>query len=137
MIELEAFSLPKALLERMRAEVEVSAPEEGCGLLGGKGNEATEIYPVPNALHSPVRFRMDPGDQWESFQAIEAKGLDLVAIYHSHPHGPEVPSLTDIAEAYYPEVVYLIWSRLGDEWQCRGFRIRNGAVQEVALQFSD
>jgi len=137
MIAPEALLLPRALWEQMRAEVEATAPEEGCGLLGGKGNEASEIYLVQNALRSPVRSRLDPRDQWETFQAMEAKGSDLVAIYHSHPHGPEIPSPTDIAEAYYPEAVYLIWSRRGDEWQCRGFRIRNSTVEAVALQFSD
>jgi proteasome lid subunit RPN8/RPN11 len=47
---------------------------------------------------------------------MEAQGLEMVGIYHSHPHGPDSPSPTDIAEAYYPDAVYLIWFRQDGEW---------------------
>ena len=70
-----------------------------------------------------------------SFQALDLipSGLELVAIYHSHPHGPEVPSHTDIKEAYYPDSIHLIWSASSGEWNCRGFLIHSDAVREVRL----
>jgi proteasome lid subunit RPN8/RPN11 len=40
----------------------------------------------------------------------EDAGLELLAIYHSHPQGPEGPSETDIAMATYPEATYIIIS---------------------------
>jgi proteasome lid subunit RPN8/RPN11 len=62
--------------------------------------------------------------------------LDLVGIYHSHPSGPEMPSVTDVAEAYYPEAIYLIWSGANGEWTCRGFTIKAGIVAEVMIDRS-
>lgn len=127
-------------LERMRQDVEARAPEEACGMLAGRFEEdrvwAQETIPTVNALHSPVRYRMDPQEQFEAFNWIESNGLELVAIYHSHPNGPPGPSLTDIAEAYYPEVVYLIWSRQQSEWQCLGFAIQDREVTPVNIFLS-
>jgi proteasome lid subunit RPN8/RPN11 len=117
----------------MRMDVEARAPEEACGLLGGLDGQVLEVIPVPNALHSPVRYRMDPRDQWQAFQTIEQHGLELLGIYHSHPHGPEVPSETDVAESFYPESAYLIWSKRMGPWRCLAFQINNGQVWPVSI----
>ena len=92
-------------------------PEEACGMLGGAFSAgpggpaiAQVALPVTNALHSPVRFRMDPHEQLKAFNRLDEQGLDLVAIFHSHPTGPEHPSLTDLAEFAYPGVFSLILS---------------------------
>ncbi|MDW8328208.1 MAG: M67 family metallopeptidase, partial [Anaerolineales bacterium] len=85
-------------------------PNEACGLLGGRAGVVEQVIAVENAARSPVRYRMDPARQLEAMLAIEAAGLELTAIYHSHPNGPATPSLTDIAEAYYPDSLYLICS---------------------------
>ena len=59
-----------------------------------------------------------------------------------HEAGPMPPyeelfasgkGFTDIAEAAY-NVVYVIVSRMEDEWRARGFWIENGSYHEVALQ---
>jgi proteasome lid subunit RPN8/RPN11 len=57
-----------------------------------------------------------------------------MAIYHSHPDAPALPSLTDIAQHEYPGLLYLIVS-LDTEGvlEMRGFRIRDGAVQEIGV----
>jgi proteasome lid subunit RPN8/RPN11 len=49
--------------------------------------------------------------------------MELIGIYHSHPHGPDEPSPTDVNEAYYPEAIHLIWSQRTGKWQCRAFMI--------------
>ncbi len=108
------------------------APLEACGLLAGKGCRVESVFFVANAAQSPVRFRMDPQEQLETFNQIEARGLELVGIFHSHPAGPERPSPTDVAEAAYP-VVHLIWFVDGETWRARGFWIEAGRVSEVDL----
>ena len=117
----------------MREHVARQVPLEACGLLAGKEDRVEKIIPVRNREQSPVRFRMDPYEQLHAFDWIEARGLELLGIYHSHPAGPEVVSLTDIADAAY-DVVHLIWSPAHDEWRARGFLIQAGQVTEVSLQ---
>lgn len=108
------------------------APQEACGLLAGEDDRVEMTQGIPNAERSQVRFRMEPGAQWRAFQRMEAAGLELVGIYHSHPNGPETPSPTDIAETMYP-VAQVIWSRVNGRWRARGFRIQEGKVAEISL----
>jgi len=67
------------------------------------------------------------------FHQVEEQDWQLLAIYHSHLQGPEQPSPTDIAEAYYPELVNLIWSNITGAWICRGFSIQKGRVNPVPV----
>jgi len=130
--------LPLWLWEQMRQDMIQHAPEEACGLLGGGFNgalaEASHIWPMEHTLHSPVRYRLDPRQQLAVFDTIDSLGLTLTGIYHSHPCGPDHPSPTDLAEAYYPEVVYLIWSGSRGAWQCQGFTIQAGVAHPVSLE---
>jgi proteasome lid subunit RPN8/RPN11 len=117
----------------MRRYVSSQAPLEACGLLAGKGDSVESVLEVRNADESPVRFRMEPKEQYQAFEWIDAKGLELVGIFHSHPSGPETASPTDITEAAY-EVVHLIWSRTRRNWSARAFWIEGGRATEVELQ---
>ena len=79
-------------------------PAEGCGLIGGDVTyHAHLVIPIANLLSSPSHFRMDEREQLAAFLTLEEKGLDLIAIYHSHPSGLPVPSITDITEFFYPQ----------------------------------
>lgn len=120
----------------MRRHVASQAPLEACGLLAGKQDRVEKVLRVRNAEHSPVRFRMDAQEQYQAFEWIDAHGLDLVGIFHSHPSGPETASATDIAEAAY-EVVHIIWSRNKRKWTARGFWIEKVQVTEVDIQLID
>lgn len=120
------------LLDEMLAHVAGLWPEEACGLVGGRDGRAVRLYPVENTRHSPVAFEMDPLQQIKAMLAMEAEGLELIAIYHSHPDGPARPSATDVANAYYPDAVQLIIS-LADRARpsVRAFTIVDGVVTEV------
>ncbi|MGD9093464.1 MAG: M67 family metallopeptidase [Anaerolineales bacterium] len=130
-------SISSVTWRQMRDQVNHHLPAEACGLLAGLNDLATQIYPVTNILHSPVRYRMDPKEQLQAFQDIDDAGLELLAIYHSHPDGPDKPSPVDIAEAYYPQSVYLIWSLATGDWRCRGFKIEKGIASEIPLSILD
>ncbi len=132
----ETLRIPNSIWEQMRDDVDRRAPEEACGILAGCGREVQAIYPITNQLHSRLRYLMEPHEQLKAFQLIEAQGWELLAIYHSHPRGPEGPSATDIAEAYYPEAIYLIWSRSQAAWRCRGFRIEKELAHPIELQIT-
>jgi proteasome lid subunit RPN8/RPN11 len=130
---LETLKLKPEHMQIMRRHVTAQAPLEACGLLAGKNDSVETVLRVANAERSPVRFRMDAQEQYDAFMRIEADGLDLVGIFHSHPSGPETVSPTDIDEAAY-DVVHIIWSRKDQNWSARGFWIERGQVTEVNLQ---
>lgn len=121
--------------EEMRRGIAHVAPEEGCGLLGGEiltGIGLVKfVLPITNTLHSRTRFKMDPVEQLAAFEQLDAQGLALIGIYHSHPNGPPAPSSTDLDEAFYPEAAYLIWSRSGSDWSCRAFDLETGQMISI------
>lgn len=119
----------------IRGHASAQYPLEACGLLAGKNNQVEVVIKIRNQSQSPTRFVMDPYEQLNAFQWIESNGLELVGIFHSHPTGPEVVSVTDIAEAAYP-VVHVIVSRTGRDWSMRAFWIENGRAEEVELMLA-
>ena len=125
-------TLNRTHLFAMQRHVNQEAPLEGCGLLGGKNQIVELVLPVKNSAESRVKFKMDPRAQLRAMQQLENEGMELLAIFHSHPRGASVPSLTDIEESAYP-VVNIIWSKAGRRWQARGFWIEAGQVIEVPL----
>jgi len=120
----------------MLKHVERYVPLESCGLLAGKNDRVEKVFVVRNQAQSPARFVMDPYEQLKAFDWIESNGLDLLAIFHSHPTGPETASVTDITEAAY-EVVHIIWSWDGKAWKARGFWIENGEAVDVPLSIRE
>jgi proteasome lid subunit RPN8/RPN11 len=132
---MQSLHLKSEHWQSMCGHVQAHAPLESCGLLAGKNNQVLAVLLVRNQAESPVRFVMDPIQQLNALDWIDANGLELVGIFHSHPTGPETVSVTDIDEAAY-EVVHVVWSRLNDEWQARGFWIENGQVSEVTLEMA-
>ena len=129
---INTLKIHSAQWQQMQDLVSAQNPLEACGLLAGKNDTVEAVLKVRNAAQSAVRFDMDPQEQHDAFMWIEAEGLDLLGIYHSHPAGPETASATDIAEAAY-EVVHIIWSLTSGNWGARGFWIENGISTEVQL----
>jgi proteasome lid subunit RPN8/RPN11 len=130
---MDRLVLTKLQWEEMQRQVAAEAPLESCGLLAGKGEVVQRVIGVPNALNSATRYRFDPYAQLAAFEQIDQDGLEILAIYHSHPKGPPHPSPTDMQEASYP-VVYVIWSPENDGWQARGFWIESGSFKDVPLE---
>jgi proteasome lid subunit RPN8/RPN11 len=130
------------LWRAIRIYLQKLQPEEACGLAAGHldplsmAGLVSVFYPVENSLHSPVRFRMDPAGQIQALEAIEAAGLDLLAIVHSHPKGPPVPSETDLREAYYPDAAAVICSGAGQRWRGRAFRILDLMAVQIPIVFT-
>jgi proteasome lid subunit RPN8/RPN11 len=123
--------LPRAFLNQMIAQAYADAPLETCGLLAGRDECASRVLPVPNILQSRVAYRM--GGQ-EFADAMTACDFQPLAIYHSHPQGPPVPSPTDIAEAFYPDSIYVIISLAQSPPSVRAFHIVDGVVTEETCQ---
>lgn len=129
--------LRKAHWLRMQSDAENRAGEEACGLVAGNDSTSTAVFRMTNELHSPIRYRLDPGEQLEALLEIDEQGWDLLAIYHSHLGGPDRPSATDIAEAMYPGVTHIIWYPTDREWACKGYLIKSGTFEEVEIVLED
>ncbi len=131
---MDELRLPPDLIEEMLTHAAAHYPEEVCGLLGGRDGRATLFIPIENDLHSTVAYRMEPQQQVQAMLAIDAAGLEIVAIYHSHPGGPARPSATDVVEANYPDSTQIIIS-LADRMrpEVRAYIIRDGQVRAIEL----
>ncbi|HEY3315628.1 MAG TPA: M67 family metallopeptidase [Bacillota bacterium] len=107
-------------------------PNEACGLLVGLGGRVTRVCKVRNVEGSPFDYRVDPEDQFRVMQEMERDGLELTAIYHSHPTSDARPSPKDVRLAYYPEAFQVIVSLRGEP-AVRAFHIVDGRVEEASL----
>lgn len=121
--------------QEMLSHVSQWHPLEACGLLAGAGQTVNSVYPIDNILRSPTAYEMEPTQQLKAMLDFEAQGDSLLAIYHSHPQGPEYPSQTDVEKAYYPEAVYVIISlRDTSKPVAAAFTIVSGKVSSVVLK---
>lgn len=119
----------------MIAHVQAEYPLEACGLLSGNGRFVQHLYRIDNILNSPTAYEMDPQQQIQAMIEFESRGETMLAIFHSHPTGPQLPSETDIHQAYYPEALYLIISLENkEEPVTRAFQIIDNAVHEQSWQ---
>ena len=94
----------------MFAQARAAAPEECCGLLGGRGGRAESVYALRNVAARPeAAYEAAPAELFEAQRSMRARGESLVAVYHSHPRAAEPePSPKDVRLAFYPSAVYLI-----------------------------
>jgi [CysO sulfur-carrier protein]-S-L-cysteine hydrolase len=126
--------VPRSIYEEMPEHAREEAPNECCGIIGGKDGEAATLYRATNAERSPLRYTLDPNDLFRiTFREIPERDEEMLAIYHSHTASPAYPSQTDINLATYPDAIYLILSLADGEAPLRGFRIEGEKVTEVDL----
>ena len=126
----EVLTFPPSLYAEMVAHVLSQPALEMCGLLAGRAGVVDRVWPVPNAWQSPAAYRMD-GPEFAA--AMIGCDFEPLGIFHSHPAGPAVPSPTDIAEAAYPDSIYVVISLQTTPPGVRGFAIVDGQVDEVKM----
>jgi proteasome lid subunit RPN8/RPN11 len=120
--------IPRMIFQKMVKHALREAPAECCGIMAGKGRTIRRIYEMRNADGSRTSYSMILEEQVEVFQEIEEERLDMVAIYHSHPHTIPFPSVRDVRLAFYPEVTHIIISLKDGETSVKGFRIGKEAI---------
>jgi [CysO sulfur-carrier protein]-S-L-cysteine hydrolase len=126
--------ISREMIDDLVAHAREDAPNECCGVIGGIDGRATTIYRAANAEASPLRYSLDPGDQFRIMSDIDERGEEVIAIYHSHTASPAYPSQTDVNLAFYPDAVYVIVSLEDpDEPSIHGFWIRDGQIDEAEL----
>jgi [CysO sulfur-carrier protein]-S-L-cysteine hydrolase len=115
-------------------------PNEACGILGTKAGEVVRVFRMSNADGSPVRYSLEPREQFAVYQTLDENDWELGAVFHSHTHTDAYPSPTDVHLAS-EDVPYLIVSLAHDPPSIRAFRIikerwddSEGVIEEVAVQ---
>ncbi len=135
--------------EEMIAHVRAEAPNEGCGMLGGKDGAVLAVLPARNAAASPIRFTIHPEDLLRIVRTVEyEREWEIVGIFHSHLASAAYPSATDVAEAEfemgagetverYPGAVHIVISLANPaEPDVRGYTIRQGEIAPVPLKIA-
>jgi proteasome lid subunit RPN8/RPN11 len=130
--------ISRALLDQIVAHARDDVPNECCGIVATENGGAVKVFRATNAEASPVRYSLDPREQYRITMEIDDQGWELGAIYHSHTRSEAYPSQTDVNLAFYPDALYLIVSlHKPDEPEVRAFRIAEERIEEVALSIEE
>jgi proteasome lid subunit RPN8/RPN11 len=135
--------------EAMVAQAKAELPNECCGLLAGLlevtgpktprfGAERQPVrlgrvlarYPLINNAASPNEYLANDRTLFEAHRDMRARGLDLLAIYHSHPMSDPVPSKKDLERNYFEEIMHLIISLKSAEPVMRGWWLGEADYRE-------
>ncbi len=122
--------VPQDCLEQTLRHLRAVLPYEGVGLWVGKQGLVRQVWPLENVHATPQkRYEADPQALLQLLRRTEREGLELLAIYHSHPTGPARPSETDRSQAFW-RVPYVIFDMQTGE--ARAYSLPEG--DEVAMQ---
>lgn len=127
----EILEIPGSILQAMVAHCMQEAPLEACGLLGGGPPRVSSFHPLRNAAQSETRYEADPTDLIAAVRDLRSRSAQILAIYHSHPKWPAIPSGTDLRENYYEDVPRIIVSLQGSEPEVRIWRLRADGYDEL------
>ena len=161
--------IPQQILDDMIAHARELAPHECCGLLAGTDGVVSRIYRIKNIVamegaqnlssfdpakvahlqrlspeeRAEIAFVMDMQDFSAAKKDMRNQGLDLQVVYHSHPHDPARPSVTDIKiatdyEEIWPKInlpmpSYLLISLMHATPDVKNYWIKSGHVTAAAF----
>ncbi len=120
---LVALKVSKSDIQKMFEHGEESYPYECCGVLIGTPGESAVVVEVQrltnvNKEMPTRRYDVDPLELAKADSEAEAKGLQIIGIYHSHPDHPARPSKYDLNHAWR-YLSYIVMS------------IENGKAKEI------
>ncbi len=162
--------IPQPILDDIVAHARELAPYECCGLLAGNNGVVSRVYRIKNVValegastlasfdsakaahldrlspqeRAEIAFVMDAHDLALAQKDMRKSGLQLQVVYHSHPHDPARPSVTDIKiatdyEQYWPKInlpvpAYLLISLMHPaQPDVRTYWIKNGVVSAAEV----
>jgi len=141
---VDMLSISRKLLDEIIVHCKETYPNEACGILAGRENIIEKVYRIKNiSNNSQVAYEMEPKEHLRCEREIEAAGLKIVGIYHSHPSSQAYPSQTDVMRAYwpgepdlpvYPDACYMIIGPVNGKTDVRVFTINSGQrINEIRV----
>jgi len=85
------------------------------------------VHPTPE-----TRYEIDPLQLHEALAGDDTDRF-LVAIYHSHPRTEPKPSAFDVANAFWPQQVYVLTSLRSEPPEVFAYRITDGNVEKISI----
>jgi len=99
------------LLARTFAGLQAVLPEEGVGLWSGTDGVVHSWTPLTNCAQSPqTRYDVHPQEWIDALRGAAERGEVPLALVHSHPTAPPVPSRQDRENWHYRELRCVIVS---------------------------
>lgn len=121
--------IPDHIADDILAHARELDPYECCGFLAGTDQTVSRVYRIRNVVslegaadaaafddakaqhlsrlspeeRAEIAFIMDAQEMFQAVKDMRKNGLTLQVVYHSHPHDPARPSVTDI--------------KIADEWE--------------------
>lgn len=90
----------KRVFRKIINDVKLNYPKETCGILAGEISRENILVkfakPLPNISKDYKKFWFDELLWIKDILTITSKNLKYIGLYHSHPNGSVVPSLSDI-----------------------------------------
>jgi [CysO sulfur-carrier protein]-S-L-cysteine hydrolase len=121
--------LPRHIYDDLIAHAREGFPLEVCGILGGREGAIEKAFRMTNTDASNEHFTMEPREQFAVVRELRAAGLEMSAVYHSHPETPARPSQEDIRLALTPGISHVIISVMdADRPDLKSFKISDGVV---------
>ncbi len=134
---MKTITLTSRQLQELLKIAKSALPNESCAFLLGEhdnGVKVSEILPMPNADESPVTFSIDPVELLNAYSLAESKGMEIAAIFHSHP-AKAFPSSTDRAYMQINPIAWLIYSTTENE--AKAFVSEDENIREIAIRIID
>lgn len=136
---MDELVLERSIADDMVEHCIAGRPHEACGLLASRDGLVVQVFRMTNASGSPVRYSLDPKEQFAAYKKIDDSGWELAGVFHSHTHTEAYPSPTDVRMAS-EDVPYVIVSLAQDPASIRAFRIikenwtdSEGEIEEIPV----
>jgi desampylase len=126
--------------QAIAAASRAAVPHEACGVLLGAmpsddaPAQVVQVIAAPNIAATPAtHYEIDPVVLVQAWQAAESQDMTIIGFWHSHTQGPALPSPTDIRQATYPNLVYVIAGVADSKTQLTAWHLRDGTATSVPL----
>jgi proteasome lid subunit RPN8/RPN11 len=128
---MKAIFLTAAQLTKLLEVAKDALPNESCAFLLGHNDRVAKILPMRNIDESPVTFSIEPTDLIYAYNLAESKGMDVIAIFHSHP-AKAWPSTTDMKFMEINPVIWVIYSTTQN--QLKAFVYDDDFIKEIDIR---